>query len=85
MSGPDQAMRRRALEQVRAAGCKGLIVERGLESATQRCLVEDGLIWQKVYGRKHWQLTLSPQGELVLENRGAQTNDVRPAGARRCT
>ena len=62
----DDAMKRRALEQVKAAGRKGLLVERGWESRTQMTLVEEGLLWQEVADRAHWKFTLSPTGERAV-------------------
>lgn len=59
---------RRALEQVRAAGRKGLAVDRGWESTTQARLVERGLLWQEIY-QGRWLFTLSPQGEQAIEDR----------------
>lgn len=61
-------MKLRALEQAMLAGRKGLIIERGWESATQMSLVEEGLLWQEVAGRKHWKFTLSPSGESILDS-----------------
>lgn len=60
------AMQHRALEQVKEAGRRGLIVERGYESSTQMTLVEDGLLWQEVEDRWNWKFTLSPTGLRVL-------------------
>lgn len=60
------AMKHRALEQVKAAGRKGLLVERGWESHTLMLLVEEGLIWQEIAGRSHWKFTLSSAGESAL-------------------
>lgn len=60
------AMKRRALEQVKAAGRKGLLVERGWESVTQMKLVEEGLVWQEHGPRGHWKFTLSPSGESAV-------------------
>jgi hypothetical protein len=59
-------MERRALEQVKEAGRKGLQVERGWESVTQLQLVEQGLLWQEHGERGHWKFTLSPSGAAAL-------------------
>lgn len=66
-----EPMHRRALEQVKAAGRKGLMVERGWESYTQMRLVELGLLWQG-HGRGCWKFTLSPSGECALEQSRGQ-------------
>lgn len=59
-------MKRRALEQVKEAGRRGLQVERGWESRTQMELVEQGLLWQGFGKPGHWKFTLSPAGERAL-------------------
>lgn len=61
-------MKRRALEQVKMVGRKGLMVLRGWESRTQMALVEDGMLWQEHGGPHHWKFTLSPSGERALSN-----------------
>lgn len=60
------AMQLRALEQVRAAGRKGLMVEYGWESRTQMELVEQALLWQEHGKPGHWKFMLTPQGEREL-------------------
>jgi hypothetical protein len=56
------AMKKRALEQVAAAGKRGLMFEPGWESVTLTELVDDGLVWQEIV-RGKYKFTLSPSGE----------------------
>lgn len=51
-----------ALQEVRAAGRKGLIVRHGTETMTQAKLVEYGLIYQEHGPSGHWKFTLAPIG-----------------------
>lgn len=60
------AMKRRAFEQVKEAGRKGLQIERGWESVTQMTLVEEGLIFQEHGNPGCWKFTLSSSGERAL-------------------
>ena len=57
---------KRALEQVRVAGRKGLQVPIGSETVTQARLVELGHLWQEHGDRGHWKFTLSPSGQKLL-------------------
>ena len=63
-------LERRALEQVKEAGRKGLQVERGWESTTQAGLVEQGLLWQEHGKHGRWKFTLSPSGERAMDGSG---------------
>lgn len=59
-------MEKRALEQVQAAGRKGLMVQNGWESMTQNTLVERDLIWQEHGIPGHWKFTITPSGKDAL-------------------
>ena len=53
-----QQMRERAIEQVKEAGRKGLLVEIGSESRTLMELVEDGEIYQEISDDgRHYKFT----------------------------
>ena len=62
------ALRRRALQQIAAAGRRGIFVERGWESVTQQQLVNDGMIEQVITrGGRSYKFTITADGKRELE------------------
>ncbi len=62
------------MQQVKAAGRKGLHVERGWESLTQMQLVETGHLWQEHGSRGCWKFILSPDGEAALATSNSKSD-----------
>ena len=60
------AIQRCALEQVKKAGRKGLMIQYGRESTTQAQLVELGLIYQEHGSPGYWKFTVTPHGDRAL-------------------
>lgn len=52
-----QHMRDRAIEQVKATGRKGLLVDIGCESRTLMELVEEGVIYQEIASSRQYRFT----------------------------
>lgn len=59
----------RALNNVAAAGRRGLLVSIGSETRSQQELVEDGHLWQEIApgNPNFYKLTLSPSGQQMLD------------------